>query len=87
MPELERFPVNESWAGLRPFAADGLPVIGRLPGYENAFVATAHYRNGILLAPLTAKIVAEKIVDGNTSNFFNSFPADRFTSAANATWI
>ena len=85
MPGLEQFSVNDSWAGLRPFAADGLPIIGGLPGYENAFVATAHYRNGILLAPLTGKIVAEKIVDGNSSEFFDSFPAERFTSAANAT--
>ena len=83
-PGLKKYPVTSAWAGLRPFAADGLPVIGSLPGYENAFVATAHYRNGILLAPLTAKIVAEKIVDDGSPEFFDSFTPERFSLASNA---
>ena len=69
---------SESWAGLRPFAPDGLPIIGELSGYQRAFVATAHYRNGILLAPLTAKIIADKIVDGRDSVYFESFGVERF---------
>lgn len=85
LPALERFPIGESWAGLRPFAADGLPVIGQLPGYENAIVATAHYRNGILLAPLTARLVAEKIIDGSSPEFLESFDPERFSRASNAT--
>ena len=85
MPALENFPVTESWAGLRPFAADGLPVIGELPGYKHAFVATAHYRNGILLAPLTAKLIADRIADGIESDYLESFGAKRLLSTANAT--
>lgn len=56
-PALGEFAVVESWAGLRPGSHDGLPYLGAtaLDGY---FVATGHYRNGILLAPITARAVA-----------------------------
>jgi glycine oxidase len=84
-PTLREFAIADEWAGLRPFAADGLPVLGDLPGLRGALIATAHYRNGILLAPLTAKIVAEKIVDGTESSYFAAFGADRFSTTANAT--
>ena len=80
IPKLATAVKRETWAGLRPFAPDGLPVIGELSGYEGALVATAHYRNGILLAPLTAKIIAEKIVDGHDSIYFDSFGVKRFVS-------
>jgi glycine oxidase len=76
-PLLNGIPIAETWAGLRPFAADGLPVIGPVPGYENLFAATAHFRNGILLAPMTAKILAEKIVNGSDSKYFDLFGIDR----------
>ncbi len=46
---------GEAWAGLRPSTPDGLPAIGRID--ENLVAATGHFRNGILLAPVTAKIV------------------------------
>ncbi|MEQ1764181.1 MAG: glycine oxidase ThiO [Pyrinomonadaceae bacterium] len=65
-PSLADHNITESWAGLRPFVEGELPVIGRVPDIENAFVATGHYRNGILLAPITAKMVADEIV-GKTS--------------------
>ena len=44
-----------AWSGPRPVTPDGLPVIGRLPAYENAFVATGHAMLGITLAPATAE--------------------------------
>ena len=73
--------VVDRWSGLRPFAADGLPVIGSIPGYENLIVATAHYRNGILLAPKTAEIVAAKIVDRTDSSFFDLCSVERLSEA------
>jgi glycine oxidase len=54
-------PEIETWAGLRPSTPDDLPLIGAIPGYENQFLATGHYRNGILLAPATARVMAELI--------------------------
>jgi glycine oxidase len=70
---------HDAWSGLRPFAGDGYPIFGALTGIEGAFIATAHYRNGILLAPLTAEIVAENIVNGGESKYFTTFAVDRFS--------
>jgi glycine oxidase len=77
-PSLINLEIAEKWAGLRPFAADGLPVLGSFPQVENLFLATAHYRNGILLAPLTARILAEKIAGGEASDYLKVFSPQRF---------
>ncbi len=45
--------------GLRPVTPDGMPLLGRVPGWENVSVAAGHGRNGILLAPLTADALAD----------------------------
>jgi glycine oxidase len=60
MPSLGDLALVETWAGLRPGSADGLPFIGdtSLEGY---FVAAGHYRNGILLTPATATLVADAV--------------------------
>jgi glycine oxidase len=58
MPELAKLPMVTSWAGLRPGTPDRLPYLGKGP-MDGLIVATGHYRNGILLAPITAEIVAD----------------------------
>lgn len=78
-PSLVNLEIAEKWAGLRPFAADGLPVLGAFADFENLFIATAHYRNGILLAPLTAEIMAEKITENKDSDYLKIYSPDRFT--------
>jgi glycine oxidase len=60
-PTLTDSPVHSSWAGLRPVTPDLLPVIGADPGRERVIYACGHSRNGILLAPLTAEVVADII--------------------------
>lgn len=60
-PSLGDLDIAESWAGLRPFVEGELPVIGRVANMDNVFVATGHYRNGILLAPITARMIADEI--------------------------
>lgn len=72
-PSLANLEIYEKWAGLRPFYADGLPILGEFPEIENLFIATAHYRNGILLAPMTAKILAEKIAENKDSEYLQMF--------------
>lgn len=74
--------VIDHWSGLRPFAGDGKPVIGKLNGIDGLTIATGHYRNGILLAPLTALLVAERVVDEADAPAFTIFGPDRFRSAA-----
>ncbi len=64
-PSLGDLDIAESWAGLRPFVEGEMPVIGRVS--ENIFVATGHYRNGILLAPITAKMIADDAVGVSAS--------------------
>jgi glycine oxidase len=59
-PSLGAFTVTETWAGLRPGTPDGLPFLGPTP-IAGLFLATGHYRNGILLAPATARLIADAI--------------------------
>jgi glycine oxidase len=65
-PEVAALRLTDSWAGLRPRAADGLPVLGESPVVKNLFYATGHYRNGILLAPATGEIIADLLTGGTT---------------------
>ncbi len=62
-PQLLNYPIKSTWAGLRPATPDGLPILGRTP-LENLFVATGHFRNGILLTPITAQLMADCILNG-----------------------
>jgi glycine oxidase len=62
-PSLSSFTMTESWAGLRPGTPDGLPFLGPTP-IEGYFLATGHYRNGILLAPATARLIADALESG-----------------------
>jgi glycine oxidase len=64
-PELNEAELLEAWCGLRPGTPDALPILG--PVTEGLIMATGHYRNGILLAPITARLVREWIVNGETS--------------------
>ena len=59
LPDLAHAPQFETWAGLRPTTPDGLPLLGPIPDRPNQFIATGHYRNGILLAPATAHVMAQ----------------------------
>jgi len=59
LPPLAAAPQLEAWAGLRPATPDGLPLLGALPAQPNHFIATGHYRDGILLAPATAHAMAQ----------------------------
>jgi glycine oxidase len=57
VPGFANAPVVAHWAGLRPGTPDGLPLLGWDPEMPGLVYATGHYRNGILLAPVTAEIV------------------------------
>ena len=81
IPEIKDLAIADRWAGLRPFAPDGLPVLGRIGSVDGLFVATAHYRNGILLAPITAKLAAASLLDRVESEYCATFGPDRFRTA------
>ncbi|HEX6940003.1 MAG TPA: glycine oxidase ThiO, partial [Longimicrobiales bacterium] len=60
-PALADAPLVSTWAGLRPGTPDGCPILGADPDVEGLFYATGHFRNGILLAPITATLLAEAV--------------------------
>ncbi|MDP9237256.1 MAG: glycine oxidase ThiO [Chloroflexota bacterium] len=78
VPQLASATVHFAWAGLRPGSPDGLPIIGPLPAYPNVIAATGHYRNGILLGPLTGALVARGICEGDWSAVPPEFRPGRF---------
>lgn len=67
VPKLADAKILEDWAGLRPGTPDNLPILGvtEIPGYH---VATGHFRDGILLAPITAQIMAD-VIEGHKPEF------------------
>lgn len=82
VPKLRDARILEDWAGLRPGTPDALPILGATatPGY---YVATGHFRDGILLAPITAQVMAAVIEDRNPENDLNPFSPARFQTGKN----
>jgi glycine oxidase len=80
VPQLRHAREHFSWSGLRPGSPDGLPLLGALPGWENVTVATGHFRNGILLAPITGELIAKAIVDGRSGEALAPFDPARFNA-------
>ncbi len=78
VPALSQARILEAWAGLRPGSPDDLPILGatRTPGY---FVATGHFRDGILLTPITAQVMARIITGASPEHDIAPFSPERFT--------
>lgn len=81
VPALADAAIAETWCGLRPDTPDHLPSLGPTD-IEGLFIATGHFRNGILLAPITAKLIAEWITNQKTSVNWEIFSPMRFAKAA-----
>lgn len=79
LPELGEARILEDWAGLRPGTPDDLPILGMMPA-RGYFAATGHFRDGILLAPVTAKIMSDMITGAAASFDLSAFSPARFTS-------
>ena len=77
-PELASFPFKGVWAGLRPGSQDHLPILGLVPQFKNVYAASGHFRNGILLSPITGKLFAELFLEGRTSFPLDPFSPERF---------
>jgi glycine oxidase len=71
------YPIIEMWSGLRPASPDRLPILGP-SSVAGIYYATAHYRNGILLAPITASIIADLVENRRPSVAIESFLPARF---------
>jgi glycine oxidase len=77
-PWIGGLPLVESWSGLRPGTPDDLPVLGPDPDVPELFYATGHFRNGILLAPLTGEAVGEMVLGGDPGADLTPFGIARF---------
>jgi glycine oxidase len=83
VPVLGRAPEVSAWAGVRPGTPDDAPLIGETE-VAGVFAALGHYRNGVLLAPVTAEIIADQVLDGKVSPLAKAFEARRFDNHVEA---
>jgi D-amino-acid dehydrogenase len=70
--------VRDQWVGMRPLTSDGLPVLGPVPGWDNAHVATGHSMLGVTLGPATGQALAQTLLEGSVAATMRPFGADRF---------
>lgn len=78
LPFLKELDVIRSFAGLRPCSPDGLPILGTVKGVKGFFLATGHSGDGVCLAPVTGKVLADLVLDGKTELDINPFSLYRF---------
>ena len=77
-PSLGGLPITRTWWGFRPWAPDSLPVLGPWPDVEGLWIATGHFRNGILLAPITGRVMTSWITTGDPGMDVDDFAPTRF---------
>jgi thiazole synthase len=83
-PAAADWQIEELWWGFRPGTPDELPILGR-SACDNLFLATGHYRNGILLAPITASLIADLISEQKSDPLLAEFSYQRFYRPTNMT--
>jgi glycine oxidase ThiO len=76
-PPLNDFPVEQFWWGFRPATPDESPILGQ-SAYPNLTLATGHYRNGVLLTPITARLIADLVWHQQTDKLLTDFSWERF---------
>lgn len=81
LPRLQDVLVLRTWARLRPHTPDELPIVGGMPGFENVYMNAGHFRNGLLLAPITARLLADWIARGSLGPGLTDLRPMRFLSA------
>ncbi|MGN6700667.1 MAG: glycine oxidase ThiO [Thermomicrobiales bacterium] len=77
-PALTSARVIATWAGLRPGSSDDVPIMGRAPGRDGLWIATGHFRNGILWAPVAAELLSNSIMAGQPDAALAPYDPTRF---------
>lgn len=77
VPALARRPILKAWSGFRPWTPDELPYLGPIPGARGFYIASGHFRNGILLAPVTGQLMAQLLLDEKPALSLDPFQLDR----------
>jgi glycine/D-amino acid oxidase-like deaminating enzyme len=83
VPAIAEMPWLDLWWGFRPTTPDRAPILGQGP-YHQLILATGHDRNGILLAPITAKLIGDQILQGNTDPILSAFSCSRWSPRPSA---
>jgi glycine oxidase len=78
MPTLRDAPIDAAWTGLRPRTPDTRPLLGAIPGWENATLAVGHNSIGVLLSAITGQTIAELVETGHTPDIIRPFSIERF---------
>ncbi len=84
LPAIEELSIHEQWVGFRPGSRDDAPILGPAEEVEGLVYATGHHRNGILLLAVTAKVVADFVLEGRLDPVAAPFRAGRFAPRAAA---
>jgi len=82
IPALKRVPVIRTFAGLRPYTPDGLPILGEVAGLEGFIMAAGHEGDGIALSAITGELIADLIATGRTQFPLDAFRLERFREGA-----
>ncbi|HEV2012790.1 MAG TPA: glycine oxidase ThiO [Candidatus Dormibacteraeota bacterium] len=77
-PRLAGATFSSAWAGLRPGTPDGLPLLGRVPGWQGVSLAAGHFRSGILLAPITGELITDLLARRRPRLALDAFDPGRF---------
>ncbi|MEK5340362.1 glycine oxidase ThiO [Weizmannia sp. FSL W8-1119] len=77
VPQIKDAKWERAWAGVRPQTGDGLPYIGEHPFKKGLFIAAGHYRNGILLSPVTGQLIADLLEGHPDDTLLSAFRIDR----------
>ncbi len=77
-PGLNDATFSSAWAGLRPATPDHLPLLGSIPGWQGVTIAAGHFRNGVLLAPITGELIADLVRHGRPRIPLDAFNPARF---------
>ncbi len=79
-PRIDRSVVSHQTACLRPMPSDGKPYVGLAPGWDNVYIASGHWSEGVHYGPLTGKSIAELITDGTTSADISAIDVGRLVN-------
>jgi glycine oxidase len=85
VPALAEAQVHDQWSGFRPATPDHMPILGPLPEWEGVSIAGGHFRNGILLAPITGRLAAQWLTGKQTEVSLAPFSPARFAPAKQQT--
>jgi len=79
-PALKSLPLQRFWIGIEALAYDEVPILGPIPGFANATLATGFSGHGFALSPIIGQLISELIVDGTPSISLDAFRVDRFNN-------